>query len=155
MTNAEKVSLGTTLAGVNQYKVFSAVMTNFKTAIKATGEALDSEGSAMRENEKYMESIQARIQSVKNEWQELILNSDTEKFIKNVLKIAESILKFQNSVGGLTPLLVLMSGTLLAINWQKIISGFIQFGSTIASGISNIISFNSTLSTTQITAEGV
>ena len=40
MSEAEKVSLGTTLAGVNQYKVFAAVLNNFSTAIEATNESL-------------------------------------------------------------------------------------------------------------------
>ena len=123
MTKAQKVALGTTLAGVNQYKVFSAVMTNFDTAVKASKEALDSEGSALKENEKYMESIQARIQAVKNELQEMILNSNLQSLVKGFLAIAEAVLKIQNLIGGLPPLLTAIGGILLTFNIDKILAG--------------------------------
>ena len=127
MSKAEQVALGTTLAGVNQYKVFSAVMTNFNTAIKATGEALNSQGSAMKENEKYMESIKARTQAVKNELQEMILKSDLDKLIKAFLSLAETILKVQNAIGGLKPLLTFVAGMLITFNIDKLIVGIQKF----------------------------
>lgn len=101
MTKAEQVALGTTLAGVNQYKVFSAVMTNFDTAIKATGDALGSQGSAMEENEKYMESLQARVQQLKAELQKFILAENSlQQIAKVVLKDLINIIKVLNTFGG-------------------------------------------------------
>lgn len=96
-------------------------MANFNTAIKANEEALHSDGSALKENEKYMESIQARIQAVKNELQEMILKSDLDKFIKKFLELSQTVLKFQNAIGGLEPLLVLIAGILITFNLDKII----------------------------------
>ena len=101
MTKAEQVALGTTLAGVNQYKVFSAVMTNFKTAVKATEDALKSEGSAEKENAKYMESIQAKTQAAKAELQKFVLQGNIlQKTFKAILDVGIKVLKFFNTFEG-------------------------------------------------------
>lgn len=57
MTNFEKQAVAITYAGQTQFEVFAAVMNNFQTAIDATSTAFNSAGSAMQENEKYMESL--------------------------------------------------------------------------------------------------
>jgi len=44
-------------AGANQSVQLGALMQNFDTAIEATNTALNSSGSAMQENEAYMESL--------------------------------------------------------------------------------------------------
>lgn len=44
-------------AGANQSVQLGALMTNFGTAVEATNTALNSSGSAMEENEAYMESL--------------------------------------------------------------------------------------------------
>lgn len=57
MTDAQRVALGDTLAGTNQYKVLAAVLQNFEHATAATETALNSAGSAAQENAKYLESL--------------------------------------------------------------------------------------------------
>lgn len=57
MTDAQRTALGDTLAGTNQYKVLASVMANFDSALTATETAYNSAGSAARENERYMESL--------------------------------------------------------------------------------------------------
>lgn len=59
MSSSEKVALGNTLAGVNQYKIFAAVMNQMDTAVEAYKDALDSSGSTMAQNAIYMESLEA------------------------------------------------------------------------------------------------
>lgn len=59
MGEEERVSVGQSIAGINQYKVLAAVMTNFQSAIDAVTVAEQAEGSAMRENARYMESFEA------------------------------------------------------------------------------------------------
>ncbi|MFE6075785.1 NlpC/P60 family protein [Paenibacillus sp. NPDC057886] len=46
-------------------------MQNFPIAISATEAAMNSQGSAVRENEKYMQSLEARIQKMKTAWETL------------------------------------------------------------------------------------
>lgn len=57
MTEAQRVALGDTIAGINQYKVLASVMSNMDTAVRATATAYNSAGSAAQENERYMESL--------------------------------------------------------------------------------------------------
>lgn len=54
-----------------QGNIISALMNNFDTARAATETAINSEGSAMKENERYMESISGKIGQFKAQFQEL------------------------------------------------------------------------------------
>ena len=47
-------------AGTNQFQNFAALMQNFSHAVEATDTAINSAGSAARENERFMESLAAR-----------------------------------------------------------------------------------------------
>lgn len=59
LTSAEKVEIGQTIAGKNQYKVFAAVMSNFDSAIAANAKSIEAHGSALKGNARYMESYEA------------------------------------------------------------------------------------------------
>jgi hypothetical protein len=102
MSNAEKVSLGNTLAGVNQYKVFAAVMGNYGKAQEATTTALNSSGSAAKENKKQIESLQGKINELKAAFAELVLgDGGVIDLVKGIIDAGTAILKFANSdVGG-------------------------------------------------------
>lgn len=102
MSNAEKVALGTTLAGVNQYKVFSAVMNNFNHAIDATNEAYNSQGATMKQNEVYMQSLQAKVQLLKTEFEKFVLGKGgLQSLAKMIVDLGTALLKMANSdIGG-------------------------------------------------------
>ena len=83
---------------VNQYKVFAAVMNNFSTAIEATNESLNSNGATMQQNEVYMESLEAKVQALKTEFEKLVLgDGGLQKFAKSIVDLGTKILKFANS----------------------------------------------------------
>ena len=97
MTNAEKSSLAVGLAKKTQMDTFLAVMGNFEDAEKAYTTALLSEGSAWKENEAYMESIEAHQAQLKQQWEQLVLSAPFEKLEKSLLDTGTAILKFANS----------------------------------------------------------
>ncbi|UUV45937.1 tape measure protein [Bacillus phage vB_BanS-Thrax1] len=66
LTDQQRQNTAVTLAGRNHLTRFLALMNNYPTAIKATVTAYNSQGSAMRENEKYMQSMEAKINQTKN-----------------------------------------------------------------------------------------
>ncbi|QOV08246.1 tape measure protein [Bacillus phage Kirov] len=66
LTAQQRQNTAVTLAGRNHLTRFLALMNNYPTAIKATVTAYNSQGSAMRENEKYMQSMEAKINQTKN-----------------------------------------------------------------------------------------
>lgn len=95
MSDAQRVALGDSIAGTNQYKVLAAVMSNINTAVNANETALSSEGSALNENSKYMESFEARLSNLDSKWQAFsnnIVNNDFAKFIVDSLSVVLSAL---------------------------------------------------------------
>ena len=83
-------------------------MNNFETAVNATNTALLSTGSASEENAKYMESIEAKIQSLKAEFQDFAnktLNSDLIKTTVGNITNALSIIN--TDIGRLITTIVL------------------------------------------------
>lgn len=97
MSDAQRVALGDSIAGTNQYKVLAAVMSNIKTAVEANETALSSEGSAMKENARYMESFEAKLSQIDSKWQSFsnnIVNNDFAKFlmdrISDILSLADT-----------------------------------------------------------------
>lgn len=97
MTNAEKSSLAIGLAKKTQMDTFLAVMNNFETAEKAYTKALLAEGSALQENEKYMQGIEAHQQALKAQWEQLVLSVPFEKLEKAILDAGTALLKFANN----------------------------------------------------------
>lgn len=81
--------------------------------------ALDSEGSAMRENEAYLESIEAHISQLKNAWDALWINENNREVITFFLDLAKSILEAVNEFGVLKTLLIGGGGVLAAIKTIK------------------------------------
>lgn len=98
MSASEQQAIAISLAGKNQFEVFGAVLGNFDNAIKATSTALNSSGSAAKENADFMESLQAKINDLKAQFQELVLgDGGLTSFIKILIETGTEILKFANS----------------------------------------------------------
>lgn len=73
LTAEEQQNIAVKIAGRNQLTRFLAVMNNYDMAVKATNTAYQSQGSAMRENEKYLQSFEAKINKLKNGFTEMSL----------------------------------------------------------------------------------
>lgn len=97
MTDAQRAALGDTIAGTNQYKVLAAVMQNFSQASEASKVALNSAGSASKENEKYMESLEAKVTALKAAFQDFANRVLSNEFVGGVLKAGEVLLNFANN----------------------------------------------------------
>lgn len=113
MSEAERVALGDTIAGTNQYKVLAAVMQNFEHATDATTTALNSSGSAIKENAAYMESLEAKTTAVKATFQDLANRVIDDELVGAVLDLANGALSMLNNELGATVTQVgLVSGTM-------------------------------------------
>lgn len=102
MTDAQRVALGDTLAGQNQYKVLASVMTNFQHVIDATNTALESAGSAAKENAAYMESLEAKENALKAEFEDFANRVLSKDVVKGFLEAGTSMLDFANNDVGAT-----------------------------------------------------
>lgn len=99
-------------AGTNQFQNFAALMQNFEHAVEATDTAINSAGSAARENAAYMESLEAKTSLLKSTFEELsniVIDSD---LLKGLLDIANAFLELMKVGDGIIPKFALLTGTL-------------------------------------------
>ena len=112
MTDAQRTALGDTIAGQNQYKVLASVMQNFGNAVDATKTALESAGSAAQENSKYMESLEAKQQALKAEFEDFANRVLSKDLVSGFINAGTAMLNFANNDVGaaITRIGVLSSG---------------------------------------------
>lgn len=103
--------IATTIAGTTQLNNFLALMNNFGHAVDATNTALESQGSAMRENSAYMESVQAKLSQLQSTFQDFANNIIGSGLAKGILDIANALLQLANTPLGqvVTQILLLTS----------------------------------------------
>ena len=147
MTASEKAALATTLAGKTQLDVFSSVLSNFNTAIEANTVAVESNGSAWEENNKRADSISAKLNLLKSQFQELVLGKGgLQEFAKNLLDVGIAMLKFANSDVGqaIIKIASLTAGiALLNKTWTSLQT--ISKTNILASAITSLIAGETTL----------
>lgn len=121
-----------------QADVFTATMNNFKSALEAVSVAQNSFGSAMRENEAYMDSLEAKTNKIRSEFNNLVLGDGGLSSLTGfLLDSTGALLSFANS--GLGQAIIKTTAFTLALNGM--IKGFEIFKkSKVASDIINISS---------------
>ena len=97
LTAAERAYVTETIAGKYQAQNAAAILSNWKTAVDATATALNSQGSAMNENSKYMDSIQGKLKQLNSAWEELSRNVFNSDFLKFVVDLGTGFLNLANS----------------------------------------------------------
>ena len=98
LSDTNKADLLETIAGKNRANDVAALISNWNQVESAMKSAMEAEGSAAAENEKYMESIQGRLDALTAAWQALsntIVDSDFVKVLitglTNVLDLLDNI----------------------------------------------------------------
>lgn len=71
LSDIQQASIQELLAGKRQGNVFSSLMTNFDVARSVLDTSENSEGSALSEHEKWLESLEAKVNQFKASWQDL------------------------------------------------------------------------------------
>lgn len=113
LTSVEKQELTETVAGKTQRSLFTAIMTNFDSAVGATEVALNSEGSAAEENEKRMDSLKGKVQQLQLAWQDLSRNTINSEGVKSLITFGTNILNLTNQIGGLIPVVTALGSAFL------------------------------------------
>ena len=132
-------------AGANQTQNLAAALNNFKGVQKAYTLAMNSANSAADENARYMESVNAHVQTTKATFQDFARNVFNEEFVKRILDTANALLEFVNTpFGQAATRITLLStalfglGGILKSYWKY----FVQ-GSAIAKAIRSLIDVSS------------
>lgn len=110
-----KAYLTTELAGKNRADVLNALMTNWEGVTRAMAYAEQSAGSAAKEQERYLTSVQGKLASLKNSWQELSTTTLDSDVVKGVLDLANAFVKLMNATGGLIPTLGLLAAAIITV----------------------------------------
>lgn len=111
LDNNSQKYIATTVAGTTQLNNFLALMNNFDHAVSATNTALESQGSAMRENDAYMESIRAKLSQLQSTFQDFANNVISSDLAKAVLDLANGLLQIANTdLGQIVTQIVLLTG---------------------------------------------
>lgn len=77
----------------NQTQNLSAALSNFNQVLYAHDLALNSSGSAMQENSRFMESFDAKLQNLKASWGELVLAITNNDMLKHMLDDLNNVIK--------------------------------------------------------------
>lgn len=134
MDQIDQAALLELIAGKNRAQGAAALIQNFAVAEKALVDAYDSEGSALEENEKYMESIQGHLNVLSNKWQAIWTDTATRDQINTLIDFAGVILDIVDGVGLInTALAGLMTfaSTKMAINGNSLFGVLKSLPSTV------------------------
>lgn len=144
LTDITKANILEMVGGKRNSNVVAALLENFSVAEKAVQTSADSAGSALAENEKYLNSINGKINQFKATFQDFsqnLISSETVKQAVNIgtilLKIFNVIVNIVNAVGGLNSVLAITATYLVISKWSaiqsfisKLTTNFAVFGAT-------------------------
>ena len=106
----EQTMLLNVLAGKQRADVAAAMLTNWEEVDKAIQDASNSMGSATKEQEAYLNSIEGKIQSFKNVFQQIADTLVQSGIIKGIIDIGTGVLKIVNYFAKGVGLLIKLSG---------------------------------------------
>ena len=135
LNNEERSSLALMLSGKTQTEVFQATMDNFTHAIEANETAMNSQGSAARENTKYLDSIEGKIKAFQSAWEQLSYHVMSSDFIKSVVSMGTELIKILDKlvqdIGTLPTLIGILGGAFGVLKLSKLVTGFLGLGEAI------------------------
>ncbi len=100
LTTNQRDYIALTQAGANQTSNFVALMDNFEAALKAEATAMESSGSAARENAAYMESLEAQTTQLKATFQDFANNVIDKELVSTALTGLNNALEALNTPVG-------------------------------------------------------
>lgn len=105
MSNIDQAAALELMAGKNRANTLAAILNNMKDLQGAYESALNSEGSAFRENEQYLDSIQGRIDLLTNAVQTMWMNFIDDRAVKFIVDLATKFVQLIDQVGLLPSLI--------------------------------------------------
>lgn len=134
----QQQNIGVTVAGRFQVSRFMTLMEQWDTAINVTNTSLNSQGSAMREQEEYSQSLEARLNRLKNSGIALaqsmgdaLITDSIVAFTESVSKLADMSSSVIRTFGLLSPTFMLLGGAIGVINPKlRTMSQALLFGTT-------------------------
>lgn len=137
-------------AGVYRKNYFIALLNNFDEVKEVMGEISDASGYTAEEQAKYMDTYEAKLNSLQAQWQELANDEQGWlSFKKGLLDVASAILTLIDYFGGLQTVVLALSTALWVAFGDKIISAIKSFGTALKSLVTGFTSAASAASAFQ------
>lgn len=118
LSDVQKSAIAQNVAGVRQANILLALMDNWGTYEKMMTEYANAAGSAMQENERYLDGWQAKTDKLNAAWTKFVANTVSSDFIKGLLDISTKFLNVSGSIGTVT---AAMGGLVVAFKGAKIV----------------------------------
>ena len=99
MNDIDKAALLELLAGKNRSNAMAALLTNMEDLEGAYEDAMEAQGSAEAENEKYMNSIQGKVDQFTNALQTMWSNWISSGIVKWVVDFVTALVKLADALG--------------------------------------------------------
>lgn len=142
LSDVQKSAIAQNVAGVRQANILFALMDNWGTYEKMMAEYANAAGSAMQENERYLEGWQAKTDKLNAAWTKFVANTVSSDFIKGLLDISTKFLNVSGSIGTVT---AAMGGLVVAFKSAKIVNtvktAFVGLGAALKGAAGGLTSF--------------
>jgi uncharacterized membrane-anchored protein YhcB (DUF1043 family) len=111
MTDMNRAGLLEILAGKTRSNTAAAILSNTKDLEEAYKSAMEAEGSALEENEKYLDSIQGRIDLFNNAVQTMWNNALDSSVVKGIVDLGTRLIKIVDTLGLIPSILAAIGAT--------------------------------------------
>lgn len=129
MSNTQKIATAQVVGGVNRYNDFMSLMNNYKMSLDSTTTALNSQGSATKENAIHMQTAAAKLGTLKATMQETAFKMVDSDMIKGTIDTINSLVE---TFGNLPSVIGLATTALLIFKGQAIMGAIQSIGVLIA-----------------------
>ena len=106
MSDINQAALLEVIAGKTRSNTAAAILSNTTDLEEAYVSALEAEGSALQENEKYLDSIQGRIDLFNNSVQTMWKNTLDDDVVKWIVNLGTQLIKLIDNIGLLKTLFI-------------------------------------------------
>lgn len=122
MSNIDQAAALELMAGKNRANTLAAILNNTEDLRDAYLSAMEAEGSALKENETYLDSIEGKTMLFKNALQNMWANAIPDDVIKGFIEFGTVLIKIIDTLGLIPTLLGAVTG-------YSITKGFLDAGS--------------------------
>lgn len=140
MTDSERQSLALAVGSKTQFSTLSAILQNLNSGVEASKTALNSQGSALKENARYLDSIQGKVSQFTSELEKFWTEGISSDNVKTLVEFGTETVRLINDLGGLPTVLAAISGAMATMNASKIVSEIGKVERSVESVITTFIS---------------
>lgn len=139
MTDSERQSIALAIGSKTQFSSLSAILQNLNSGVEASKTALQSQGSALKENARYLDSIQGKVSQFTSELEKFWTEGISSDSVKRLVEFGTNVLKLINDLGGLPTVLTAIGGAFITLKGYNIGKTIISTTDSIATSIADVI----------------